>query len=68
MAGVLRDKEAVKAGLILPASQGIVEGHVNKLRLIMRMGYGRTGFTLLRQPVLHALLAHVKERMRNERG
>jgi transposase len=55
VAGVIRDKEAVKAGLTLSASNGIVEGKVNKLKLIKRMGYGRAGFPLLRQRVLHAL-------------
>ena len=34
---------------------GIVEGKVNKLKLLKRMGYGRAGFPLLRQRVLHAL-------------
>jgi transposase len=53
--GVMQDKEAVKAGLTLPASNGLVEGHVNKLKLIKRMGYGRAGFPLLRKRVLHAL-------------
>lgn len=53
--GVERDKAAVKAGLTLPHSNGIVEGKVNKLKLIKRMGYGRAGFPLLRQRVLHAL-------------
>jgi transposase len=53
--GVIRDKEAVKAGLTLSASNGIFEGKVNKLKLIKRMGYGRAGFALLRQRVLHAL-------------
>jgi transposase len=53
--GVIQDKEAVKAGLTLSASNGIVEGKVNKLKLIKRMGYGRAGFSLLRQRVLHAL-------------
>jgi transposase len=53
--GVIRDKEAVQAGLSLPASNGIVEGKVNKLKLIKRMGYGRASFPLLRQRVLHAL-------------
>jgi transposase len=53
--GVIRDKEAVKAGLTLSVSNGIVEGKVNKLKLIKRMGYGRAGFPLLRQRVLHAL-------------
>jgi transposase len=49
------DKAAVLAGLTLPQSNGIVEGKVNKLKLIKRMGFGRAGFPLLRQRVLHAL-------------
>jgi transposase len=53
--GVMQDKAAVKAGLTLPANNGLVEGKVNKLKLIKRMGYGRAGFALLRQRVLHAL-------------
>jgi hypothetical protein len=52
---IQRDKAAVLAGLTLPHSNGIVEGKVNKLKLIKRMGYGRAGFPLLRQRVLHAL-------------
>ena len=55
VAGVERDKKAVKAGLTLPQSNGMVEGKVNKLKLVKRMGYGRAGFPLLRQRVLHAL-------------
>ncbi len=55
VAGVERDKKAVKAGLTLPTSNGMVEGKVNKLKLVKRMGYGRAGFPLLRQRVLHAL-------------
>lgn len=53
--GVLRDKAAVVAGLTLSHSNGVVEGKVNKLKLMKRMGYGRAGFELLRQRVLHAL-------------
>ena len=53
--GVERDKKAVKAGLTLSTSNGMVEGKVNKLKLVKRMGYGRAGFPLLRQRVLHAL-------------
>jgi transposase len=53
--GVLQDKEAVKAGLTLPANNGVVEGKVNKLKLMKSMGYGRASFPLLRQRVLHAL-------------
>jgi hypothetical protein len=55
VAGVERDKKAVKAGLTLPQSNGMVEGKVNKLKLVKRMGYGRAGFPLLRQRILHAL-------------
>ena len=55
VAGVERDKKAVKAGLTLATSNGIVEGKVNKLKLVKRMGYGRAGFSLLRQRILHAL-------------
>ena len=54
-AGVERDKAAVVAGLTLIQNNGIVEGHVNKIKSIKRMGYGRAGFPLLRQRVLHAL-------------
>ena len=53
--GVERDKPAVAAGLTLPHSNGVVEGKVNKLKLLKRMGYGRAGFPLLRQRVLYAL-------------
>jgi transposase len=53
--GVERDKAAVVAGLTLPQNNGLVEGKVNKLKLIKRMGYGRAGFPLLPQRVLHAL-------------
>jgi transposase len=53
--GVERDKAAVVAGLTLPQNNGLVEGKVNKLKLIKRMGYGRAGFPLLRQRMLHAL-------------
>jgi transposase len=53
--GVERDKAAVVAGLTLSQNNGLVEGKVTKLKLSKRMGYGRAGFELLRQRVLHAL-------------
>src|SRR5436190_16226034 len=53
--GLERDKEEVLAGLTLIYSNGQVEGQINKLKLIKRQGYGRAGFPLLRQRVLHAL-------------
>lgn len=52
---IQRDKDAVLAGLTLPQSNGVVEGKVNKLKLIKRMMFGRAEFPLLRQRVLHAL-------------
>ncbi|GHO80264.1 transposase [Ktedonobacter sp. SOSP1-85] len=54
-AGVEKDKEAVGAGLTWWINNGIVEGHVTTLKLIKRSMYGRAGFPLLRQRVLHAV-------------
>ena len=53
--GVEKDKDAVRAGLTWWISNGVVEGHVTKLKLIKRQGYGRAGFPLLRKRVLHAI-------------
>jgi transposase len=52
---IQRDKDAVLAGLTELWSNGVVEGNINKLKLIKRMMYGRAEFPLLRQRVLHAL-------------
>src|SRR5712692_1963304 len=54
-AGIEKDKEAVRAGLTWWINNGMVEGHVTKLKLIKRQGYGRAGFPLLRKRVLHAV-------------
>lgn len=53
--GIERDKEAVLAGLTQHESTGVTEGHVNKLKVIKRVMFGRAGFALLRQRVLHAV-------------
>jgi len=53
--GIKQDKDAVRAGLTWWISNGMVEGHVTKLKLIKRQGYGRAGFPLLRKRVLHAV-------------
>jgi transposase len=53
--GVEQEKLAVVAGLTHPQNNGLVEGKVNKLKLIKRMMFGRAEFPLLRQRVLHAL-------------
>ena len=55
VSGVEKDKDAVQAGLTWPINNGMVEGHVTKLKLIKRQMYGRASFALLRQRVLHAL-------------
>ena len=53
--GIEKDKAAVRAGLTWPMNNGMVEGFVTKLKLIKRQMYGKAGFALLRQRVLHAL-------------
>ncbi|HEV2659931.1 MAG TPA: ISL3 family transposase [Ktedonobacteraceae bacterium] len=50
--GLRKDYDAVKAGLTLEWSQGPVEGHVHRLKLIKRQAYGRASFQMLRKRVL----------------
>jgi transposase len=52
--GIRHDQAAVLAGLTLPWSQGPLEGHVNRLKLIKRSMYGRAKLPLLRARVLQA--------------
>ena len=47
-----KDYAAVKAGLTLCWSQGPVEGHVHRLKLLKRQAYGRASFQTLRKRVL----------------
>jgi transposase len=53
VAGIERDYDAVRAGLRLPWSQGVVEGTVNKIKTHKRLMYGRASFKLLRLKMLH---------------
>ena len=53
--GVEREKAAVQAGLTLPINHGQVEGQVTRIKLIKRIMYGKAGFALLRQRVLHRI-------------
>jgi transposase len=53
--GIRRDYAAVRAACSLPWSNGIVEGHVNRLKLIKRSMFGRAKLDLLRVKVLHAV-------------
>jgi transposase len=52
-AGLRQDWAAVQAGLTLPWSNGPTEGQVNRIKMIKRTMFGRAGFALLRQRVLH---------------
>jgi Transposase len=51
--GVQQDKDAVLAGLTLEWSNGPLEGHVNRLKLIKRSVYSRAEIDLLKLRVLH---------------
>jgi len=51
--GIERDQVPVQAALQLPYSNGVVEGHVHRLKLMKRQGYGRASFPLLRRRVLY---------------
>ncbi|GHO57876.1 hypothetical protein KSB_63510 [Ktedonobacter robiniae] len=50
--GLQKYYDAVKAGRTLPWSQGPVEGHIHRLKLLKRQSYGRAGFQTLRKRVL----------------
>jgi transposase len=50
--GLQEDLSAVTAGLTLEWSNGATEGHMHRLKLMKRQGYGRAGFALLRPRVL----------------
>jgi len=52
--GLRRDLRAVVAGVTLPWSSGVVEGHNTRIKLIKRQMYGRGRFDLLRRRVLLA--------------
>ena len=45
--GLYEDYEAVKAGVTLPWSNGPVEGHINRLKMLKRQMFGRAHLDLL---------------------
>ncbi len=51
--GLRQDIAAVTAALSTEWSAGQTEGNINRLKLLKRQMYGRAGFDLLRQRVLH---------------
>src|SRR5262249_32908719 len=50
--GLCDDYAAVKAGVPLPWSNGPVEGHINRLKMLKRQMFGRAKLDLLRQRFL----------------
>jgi transposase len=52
-----QDLPAVEAAVTHPWSQGQVEGHVNRLKLLKRSMYGRAKFDLLKQRALYRIAA-----------
>ena len=52
--GLRQDEQAVRAALLLSWSSGPVEGHVTRLKLVKRQGYGRAKLDLLRARLLRA--------------
>jgi transposase len=52
--GLRQDEAAVAAALEEKWSNGPVEGHVNRLKVLKRQMYGRAGFELLRARVMSA--------------
>jgi transposase len=50
--GIKHDHDAVLNGLTMPWSSGVVEGNVNRVKMLKRQTYGRAAFPLLRKRVL----------------
>ena len=50
--GLLSDIEAVENGITMHWNNGAVEGHVNRIKSIKRVMYGRASFELLRKKVI----------------
>ena len=50
--GIRIDIDAVKNGIRLKYNNGLVEGSVNKIRVIKRIMYGRNSFDSLKEKVL----------------
>ena len=53
-AKLTNDLAAVQAGLTQRWSNGQTEGHVDRLKLVKRQGYGRAKVDLLRKRVLRS--------------
>ena len=49
------DFATVREAVVSRWSNGVVEGHVNRLKMLKRQIYGRTGFELVRRRVMSSL-------------
>jgi len=52
--GLKQDYDAVINGLTLPWNSGVVEGNVNRIKMLKRQMYGRASYPLLRKRILLA--------------
>ena len=50
--GLKHDFDAVKNAIITDYSNGIIEGHINKIKVIKRIMYGRCHFETLKNKCL----------------
>lgn len=50
--GIKRDYDAVLNGLTMTWNSGVIEGNVNRIKMLKRQMYGRATFPLLRKRVL----------------
>jgi transposase len=53
-AGLAHDRDAVRAAIVEPWSNGQTEGQITKLKLVKRQMYGRAKLDLLRAGLLGA--------------
>ncbi|MBO0994842.1 ISL3 family transposase [Bacillus sp. SD088] len=53
--GLRQDLQAVKLSVQEEWNNGITEGHVNRLKMIKRIMYGRAGFSVLKNRVLYQI-------------
>ena len=56
--GLKRNTAAVKAAFSQPPSNGVLEGNVNRLKMIKRTMYGPGSLALLRAPSNHSVGPH----------
>lgn len=66
--GFRHDSELIKAALCRPWSTGPCEGQICRVKLIKRLGYGRAKLDLLRQRILHRVVAPVSRARRGGQG